>query len=833
MVLITGPPGIGKTTLAARLRAAHHGPVLTARAAPWEREHAGGVLTQLLRSHAPAAGTRGLFVVDDADHADPESLRALSTLVRYHPHAPLLTVLLATRVTVELASLGAEHRDLEGLDAASTGQLAAARGLALNPAAARALARHADGNPRDILALLTEVPRENWSRADLALPAPSLVITEVRAGLEQAPVPARRLIEALAIFGTPSPLADAAQLAGLDDPLTAQDAATATGLITADPGRILRFTRRLTAQAVLHITGAQNEALLRRRAARLLRDDPARRLDQLAAASPGPDPALAGEADEQARRESGTGAWAAAARLWSASARLTTDPAARQERLIRSVDSLIAAGDIHEAAVLLPAVEGFEETALRDAVLAYLAVIRGRRDEAEIRLRRAGDVADTERDPQTAGMIAQRQVLHALACCRGEALASWADRAIELAGPGSPAGLEAAAIRGLGIAAAGQPDTAVRAYADLAARVPHGAQAQRVAMGRGWLELTRDDIHAARAHLEEALHTGDTGGSARIALWAHGWLARVQALTGEWDDALATTRTGLTLAEDSGITLTTPLLQWTAAQIHVLRGQLDKAGNAIRAAERHTRGYEIMRVPCRIARAQVAEARADYAAVLRALEPLLTPPADTSIDTPGFWPWPDMYANALVLEGRLAEAEAFLAEREKTAAGHRSATARLGLARGRLLGAQGDIAAAVQIFERSLELLEPTPLRYDTARVTFAYGQTLRRAGKRRDADAVITTARDMYLALGAATYVQRCDRELKASGLKTGGRRAPDELTPQEQSVAGLVAQGLSNREVATQLFLSTKTVQYHLTRIYAKLGVRTRTELASRHPR
>ena len=124
----------------------------------------------------------------------------------------------------------------------------------------------------------------------------------------------------------------------------------------------------------------------------------------------------------------------------------------------------------------------------------------------------------------------------------------------------------------------------------------------------------------------------------------------------------------------------------------------------------------------------------------------------TSLQEPGYWPWPDLLANALVLDGQLDAAEAFLRPHEQRAKarGHRSAQARLGYARGRLHGALGDIHAARRSFEASLELLNGLPLRYDTARVNFAYGQTLRRAGKRRQADVVIGTARELYLSLGA-----------------------------------------------------------------------------------
>jgi DNA-binding CsgD family transcriptional regulator len=231
----------------------------------------------------------------------------------------------------------------------------------------------------------------------------------------------------------------------------------------------------------------------------------------------------------------------------------------------------------------------------------------------------------------------------------------------------------------------------------------------------------------------------------------------------------------------------------------------------------------------------VAEARADYAGVLRALDPLRQPWAGGSIDEPGAWPWPDVYANALAIEGRHDEAEVFLRPHEALAAerGHRSARARLGYARGRLLGGTGDLTGARVAFEGAAALLEDLPLPYDRARTHFAWGQTLRRAGKRREADPVLQTARDLYDRLGATTYVERCDRELRAGGVHAGrpapAERDAAELTPQEELVAELVARGMTNREVGTELFVSTKTVQYHLTRIYAKLGVRSRGELAA----
>jgi DNA-binding CsgD family transcriptional regulator len=425
-------------------------------------------------------------------------------------------------------------------------------------------------------------------------------------------------------------------------------------------------------------------------------------------------------------------------------------------------------------------------------------------------------------------------VLHALCRCRGEELVSWADRAIGLVDVGDPSAVESAAIRGLGLAATGRTAEATASYMRLRNEVTAGAQAQRIRMGKGWLELALDDADSARRELESAVPTQQQLGSVRISLWAQAWLARAEFAIGNCDTALDIVDNAATQADNGGLALVRPLVHWTATQVHALRGDWVAAEEHLRLGDSSVHDYEIMRVPAMIARAQHAEAQADYDRVLRALAPLRQPWARGAIDEPGFWPWPDVYGNALVMTNRVDEADEFLRPYERVAEqrGHRSALARLGYVRGRIAGARGDLDAVRDTFESALARLEDLPLRYDRARVNFAYGQTLRRAGKRREADAVMQVAREAYLALGAETYVRRCDRELKAGGLNLRRSSAHSaELTPQETAVTDLVARGMSNKEVATELFLSVKTVQYHLTRIYAKLGIRSRSELAARY--
>lgn len=862
LVLLTGAAGVGTTRVAERFAAEHEaqgGTVRRAVAAPWEHELPYGVLSQLLgrsvAADSPVAAARlvaaevapqpspVLLLVDDAAWSDSPTLQALWTAVRHHRDSPFLVLLVGAvddagtpHDSSAVLSRVTDRVPVAALPGAGVQALAAAHGVTLHPTLVERLTTFTQGRPGAVRALLEELPGDFWSDYDPTFPAPRGLQREVARRFAGLAPDARDLTAALAVLGR-SRLAVAAALSGVDAPLDALDRARAAGLATPverDGTTYVAITDPMTTAAVLEEIGHQRRAELNSAAVDLV-DDPVARLRHRVAATPMPDPALADELEALAEDRAALGEWRVVAELLTRAARLTSEPARREDRLVRAFDALVGAGDNQGAVAAVAEVESLRETPLRNAVLGYLAVVRGRPGDAENRLTRAWDIVNPERDPGAAATVCQRWVLHCLARCRGEDLITWADRAIELAPAGSPAVVEAQAIRGLGVAFTGHRDQALADYLELAEDVGHGAQAQRVAMARGWLQLVLGHVEEARSALLSALPTDYLGGSARISLWAHAWLARSQFMAGDWDEALATADRGLDLAQRSGMRLIEPLLWWTVAQTSALRGDWERAEEALRRGDAGPRDYEIMRVASCLARAAVAEARADYAAVLRALEPLRQPWAGTTFDEPGAWPWPDVYANALVIQGRYDEAATFLDHHERVAQDrdHQPALARLAYARGRLLGATGDVAGASATFDSAAGRLADLPLPYDRARVHFAWGQTLRRAGKRREADDVLQTARELYAGLGATTYVERCDRELRAGGVHATraaqGARAVDALTPQEELVSDLVARGMTNREVATDLFVSTKTVQYHLTRIYAKLGIRSRGELAA----
>jgi DNA-binding NarL/FixJ family response regulator len=130
------------------------------------------------------------------------------------------------------------------------------------------------------------------------------------------------------------------------------------------------------------------------------------------------------------------------------------------------------------------------------------------------------------------------------------------------------------------------------------------------------------------------------------------------------------------------------------------------------------------------------------------------------------------------------------------------------------------------------ELIEPLRMPYEQALIELAHAQLLRREGKRRAASELLLNARGHFATLGAVPALRRCDQELTACGLRPAPRSAKDYagLTPQETAVARLVVSGMTNREVAKELMLSTKTVEFHLSNVYLKAGVRSRTELRTR---
>ncbi|MGH3040210.1 MAG: helix-turn-helix transcriptional regulator, partial [Gaiellaceae bacterium] len=147
--------------------------------------------------------------------------------------------------------------------------------------------------------------------------------------------------------------------------------------------------------------------------------------------------------------------------------------------------------------------------------------------------------------------------------------------------------------------------------------------------------------------------------------------------------------------------------------------------------------------------------------------------------------------------------------------------------RGLLAAAHGHLDEACATLERALAEHDCVPMPFERARTLLALGSVQRRARQRRAARESLQRARAIFEELGAALWAERAGAELA----RIGGRTAsPDRLTPAEQRIAELVGEGRANKEVAAELFVTVRTVESNLTRIYRKLGVRSRAELVRR---
>jgi DNA-binding NarL/FixJ family response regulator len=125
----------------------------------------------------------------------------------------------------------------------------------------------------------------------------------------------------------------------------------------------------------------------------------------------------------------------------------------------------------------------------------------------------------------------------------------------------------------------------------------------------------------------------------------------------------------------------------------------------------------------------------------------------------------------------------------------------------------------------------PTRLRFDLARSRLLYGEWLRRERRPRDARAQLQTAHELFSEFGMEGFARRAAVELRATGGKLRKHQSEGRfgLTPQESRIAQLAAQGSPNQDIAAQMFISPSTVEYHLSTVYRKLGIRSRTQLAN----
>jgi DNA-binding CsgD family transcriptional regulator len=222
--------------------------------------------------------------------------------------------------------------------------------------------------------------------------------------------------------------------------------------------------------------------------------------------------------------------------------------------------------------------------------------------------------------------------------------------------------------------------------------------------------------------------------------------------------------------------------------------------------------------------------RGDVAGAVGWLEPSVGLVVAGGVAEPNFFRLDADLIEALARLGRPADARSHLNRLDLQSIETKGSWAPAVAARCHAMLAQDN--DALQLFEHAIELHEHDPNSFERARTELCYGERLRRSRRRRDARDVLRSALDAFENLDAQPWADRTRAELRATGEHVQKRDGADaeRLTPQEFQIATLVAEGLTNRDVAARLFLSPKTIEFHLTGVFRKLNVRTRGELIRR---
>jgi DNA-binding CsgD family transcriptional regulator len=316
------------------------------------------------------------------------------------------------------------------------------------------------------------------------------------------------------------------------------------------------------------------------------------------------------------------------------------------------------------------------------------------------------------------------------------------------------------------------------------------------------------------------------------------------------------------VARDAGALTVLPLTLSTRAGVHLFAGELATAASLVEQLEAvadaiDTRNAAYAAVALAAFRGRDKEARTTfdasandfrsrgegmgatlvswaYAALdngLRRYDDAFEAAQDALQDPAELWFWPWATVELIEAASRTGRAAAAAPALERLGELTSAGGALWGTAieaRSRALLSEG--AHAEELYRAAIELLEPSRLRVDLARTRLVYGEWLRRERRHGDARDQLRYAHDLFTDFGMESYAERARIELRATGEKARKRSVDtsDELTPQETQIAQLVAQGATNAEVAAQMFISPSTVEYHLRKVFRKVGVKSRTQLA-----
>jgi DNA-binding CsgD family transcriptional regulator/tetratricopeptide (TPR) repeat protein len=766
-------------------------------------------------------------LVDDAQWLDRASAQVLAFTAR-RLEAESVGLVFAARVPGDDLA-GLPELVVEGLrEADARALLASVLTGPLDSRVADRIVAEAGGNP---LALV-ELPR-GIAPAELAggfaLPAampPSGRIEEsFRRRLEVLPADTRRLLQLAAAepVGDPVLMWRAAERLGIGT--QAASPAAEAGLM--EIGARVLFRHPLVRTAAYRSVSLQERQEVHRALAEATNPelDPDRRAWHWAQATPGLNEDVAAELERSAGRAQARGGLAAAAAFLQRAVTLTADPAQRAERALAAAEASVQAGSFEPALGLVAAAEGGAldefQRARADLARGHVAVAVGGSDAASLLFRAASRLEPFDLD-----------------LARETYLIAWG--AAVMAGD-----LERGRI-------VGEISRAARALPP-----PPGPPRPLDLLLGGLALLTLDGRAAATATLQRAAPTLLEMPVEDVLRW--GWMATA-ASDAVWDDEcmLAITARQVKLVRDAGALAQLPIHLSALALARAWIGDLAGAAALIAEIDSVVAATGSRSVPGAALRLAALEGREAESAALIAT--VIERDATGTMAIYAHWAAAVLYIGLARYEEAVASArqatsstvEVFATMRalpELVEAAARAGDAELARealerltettqpcgtnvplgieARSRALLSDG--AAAEQLYLEAIDRFSRTRLRPELARTHLLYGEWLRREGRRVDARERLRTAHDMFDAIGMEAFAERAGRELAAAG-ETARKRTADtghELTAQEALIARLARDGLSNPEIGARLFISARTVKYHLGKVFTKLDISSRTQL------
>ncbi|NRQ32737.1 AAA family ATPase [Nonomuraea sp. NN258] len=763
-----------------------------------------------------------LCLIDDAHWLDQSSAHALR-FAAHRLHAEGIAMIFGARDGFDPSGLPV-HR-LAGLDQVSAAQLLSDTAPGLGEPLRRRIIEESGGNP---LALL-ELPKSAGdAHSPLPLPERLRRAYSVRIAALPAAAQTALLVAALADGGELDVVLRAGERLGAGP--SALAAAEESGLVTISSGQV-SFTHPLMRAAAARLGTFDLRLAVHRSLAELVAQ-PDRRAWHLAAAATGPDEdaALAlEEAAERARERSGH---AGAAAALERAAELTPDPGTRARRLTAAAVAAADAGRPDRAKELG---EQARRLVTDPLPLARLAELRARVAFDEGAPHEAHDllVSGAERvaglDRVAAGLMLIDAARNAWQLSDPARVAEAADRLYALGlRPEDGLGPAVEAVAGAAAFLAEGPAGALPVMRGLVAaggRIDSGAHATRVnaAFVAGLVGDFESSRAISAAVAGECRANGEIG---RLPL-AHLTLAAAELYLGRFTDAVATATEGLQLAADTGQPNRAGYLEGMLAWIAAVRGD---ARECAELAARCLGRYDTNGIVNGLAWAEWALAMLDlgqgrFVEALDRLDAAMAGPVRHQIQAVYFAPDQIEAAVRLGLPAheplrRFAEWAGAAELDWADAVLHRC-----------LALSEPDWDTAHEHFRTALAGHATSGRPFETARTRLAFGERLRRERHKGSARPHLRAALEIFDRLGARPWAERARTELRAAGDTSSPASAGEaaaNLSPQELQIVKLAAEGLTNKEIGAQLFLSPKTVSYHLYRAFPKLNVASRAQLA-----